>query len=276
MSAGRFGLLSYLGCDTHNFLSIRYDEERMAIYLITGVAGFIGSSIARALLEQGQQVRGIDNLATGKRENIAEIGKRIDFREADLLDLEAMYRACSGGGIMYSTRPRFLRCRNRCWIRWAATAPMWTERSTFWSPPGMPKVGASCTPPRPPLTATPPVAQARGHDTESDLAICGCQTGQRALHDFVLPLLRAGNGLPALLQYFWSRQDPTSPYSGVLAKFITQMLKGEQPTIFGDGTQSRDFTYIDNAVKANLLACQSAGREVAGGCLTWLPERGST
>ena len=63
---------------------------------------------------------------------------------------------------------------------------------------------------------------------------------------------------------FGPRQDPTSPYSGVLAKFITQMLQGEQPTIFGDGAQSRDFTYVDNAVDANLRACQAPAAEVAG------------
>jgi UDP-glucose 4-epimerase len=63
---------------------------------------------------------------------------------------------------------------------------------------------------------------------------------------------------------FGPRQDPSSPYSGVLAKFITQMLKGEQPTIFGDGTQSRDFTYVENAVSANLLACKAPAGEVAG------------
>jgi len=63
---------------------------------------------------------------------------------------------------------------------------------------------------------------------------------------------------------FGPRQDPTSPYSGVLAKFITQMLKGEQPTIHGDGGQSRDFTYVDNVVHANLLACKAPASEVAG------------
>ena len=63
---------------------------------------------------------------------------------------------------------------------------------------------------------------------------------------------------------FGPRQDPSSPYSGVLAKFITQMLRGEQPTIFGDGEQSRDFTYIDNAVEANLLACKAPAEQAAG------------
>jgi UDP-glucose 4-epimerase len=63
---------------------------------------------------------------------------------------------------------------------------------------------------------------------------------------------------------FGPRQDPTSPYSGVLAKFITQMLNSQQPTIFGDGEQSRDFTYIDNAVEANLLACKAPAEQAAG------------
>ena len=63
---------------------------------------------------------------------------------------------------------------------------------------------------------------------------------------------------------FGPRQDPGSPYSGVLARFITQMLKGEQPVIFGDGLQSRDFTYVDNVVNANLLACKAPASEVAG------------
>ena len=68
----------------------------MAIYLITGIAGFIGSSLARALLAQGDEVRGIDNLSTGKRENLTEILSQIDFREADLLDLDAVHSACRG------------------------------------------------------------------------------------------------------------------------------------------------------------------------------------
>ena len=63
---------------------------------------------------------------------------------------------------------------------------------------------------------------------------------------------------------FGPRQDPSSPYSGVLAKFITQMLRGEQPTIYGNGEQSRDFTYIDNAVEANLLACKAPAEKAAG------------
>jgi len=68
----------------------------MAKYLVTGVAGFIGSSLVRALLDRGAEVRGVDNFATGRRENLSEVMSRIDFREADILDLEAMREACAG------------------------------------------------------------------------------------------------------------------------------------------------------------------------------------
>ena len=77
-------------------LKIHYDEGLMATYLITGIAGFIGSALARAALAQGDQVRGIDNLSTGKRENLTEILPRIDFRQADLLDLASTHDACRG------------------------------------------------------------------------------------------------------------------------------------------------------------------------------------
>ena len=88
--------------------------------------------------------------------------------------------------------------------------------------------------------------------------------GERVLHGVVFSLLRIGDGGVAVFQYFWTPAGSDSPYSGVLAKFITQMLKGEQPTIHGDGTQSRDFTYVDNVVHANLLACKAPASEVAG------------
>ena len=73
-----------------------YDGLTMATYLVTGVAGFIGSTLARQLLAQGEKVRGLDNFSTGKRENVAELLHRIDLHEADLLDLDALHRACGG------------------------------------------------------------------------------------------------------------------------------------------------------------------------------------
>src|SRR5215831_20773220 len=76
--------------------AFRYDEKPMAKYLVTGIAGFIGSTIARRILAQGDDVRGVDNLATGNHQNIAEILDRVDFRQTDILDLDALHSACEG------------------------------------------------------------------------------------------------------------------------------------------------------------------------------------
>jgi nucleoside-diphosphate-sugar epimerase len=236
----------------------------MALHLITGVAGFIGSSIARALLNQGEQVRGIDNFSTGKRENIAEIRERIDFRQADLLDLEAMQQACAGvdcvfhqaaipsvpksvldplgsnqanvdGTVTLLVAARDAKVRR---VLYAASS------SAYGDTPTLPK--QEDMPPNP--ISPYAVAKLAGEYYMTSFYRCyGLET----------VCLRYFN-------IFGPRQDPASPYSGVLAKFITQMLRREQPTIFGDGTQSRDFTYIDNAVDANLKAADAPAANVAG------------
>jgi UDP-N-acetylglucosamine/UDP-N-acetyl-alpha-D-glucosaminouronate 4-epimerase len=236
----------------------------MATHLITGVAGFIGSSIARALLERGEQVRGVDNFATGKRENIAEIANRIDFREADLLDLAAMKRACEGvdcifhqaaipsvpksvldplgsnqanvdGTVNILIAARDAKVRR---VMYAASS------SAYGDTPTLPK-----------------------HEQMTPNPISPYAVAKLASEYYMISFFRCYGLETVSLRYFnifGPRQDPSSPYSGVLAKFITQMLQGEQPTIFGDGGQSRDFTYIDNAVSANLLAAYAPAASVAG------------
>src|SRR5664280_1401060 len=99
----------------------------MAYYLVTGAAGFIGSALVRALLERGEPVRGFDNFETGKREHIREVAGQIDFREADLLDLEALRSACQGVDYVLHRR-QFPRCRARWPIRPAATRLTSTAR----------------------------------------------------------------------------------------------------------------------------------------------------
>ena len=236
----------------------------MAKYLITGIAGFIGSSIARALLAQGDEVRGIDNLATGKRENIAEISSRIDFREADLLDMKAVQDACRGVDYVYheaaipsvpksvvdplgsnqsnvdGTVHVLIAARDAKVKRVVYAA----SSSAYGDTPTLPK--REDMPPNP----ISPYAVAK-------LASEYYMTSFYRCYGLETVCLRYFN-------IFGPRQDPTSPYSGVLAKFITQMLNGEEPTILGDGEQSRDFTYIDNAVHANLLAAKAPASEVAG------------
>jgi len=236
----------------------------MATYLITGIAGFIGSALARAVLAQGDQVRGIDNLSTGKIENLAEILDRIDFRQADLLDMNATASACAGADYVLHEAaipsvPRSVanplesnRANVDATVQLLVAAKDAKVRrvvyaassSAYGDTPTLPKQEEMTPNPISPYA----VAKLAGEHYMASFWRCyGLETVS----------LRYFN-------IFGPRQDPSSPYSGVLAKFITQMLRGEQPTIFGDGTQSRDFTYVENAVQANLLACKAPRSEVAG------------
>lgn len=236
----------------------------MRSYLITGVAGFIGSSLARAVLARGDRVRGIDNLSTGKHENISEILQKIDFRQADLFDLKAAQQACLGVDYVFHEAaipsvPRSVKDpleSNRANIDGTlnllvASRDAGVKRvvyaassSVYGDTPTLPKREDMAPNPISPYG----VAKLAGEYYMTSFWRCyGLETVS----------LRYFN-------IFGPRQDPSSPYSGVLAKFITQMLRGEQPTIFGDGQQSRDFTYVENVVNANLLACDAPAKEVAG------------
>jgi UDP-glucose 4-epimerase len=236
----------------------------MATYLITGIAGFIGSALAHAVLAQGDQVRGIDNLSTGNRENLSEILNRIDFHEADLLDLDAVHKACRGVDYVLHEAaipsvPKSVMDplgSNRANVDatvnvLVASRDAKVKRvvyaassSAYGDTPTLPK--REDMPPNP----ISPYAVAKLASEYYMISFCRC-------YGLETVCLRYFN-------IFGPRQDPSSPYSGVLAKFITQMLNGEQPTILGDGKQSRDFTYVDNAVEANLLACKAPAGEVAG------------
>jgi nucleoside-diphosphate-sugar epimerase len=236
----------------------------MPTYLITGVAGFIGSSLARAVLAQGAQVRGIDNLSTGRTENIKEIRGKIDFLQADLLDPNAVQRACREVDYVLHEAaipsvPRSVKDpleSNRANID--ATVNLLVaardakvkrviyaaSSSAYGDTPTLPKREEMTPNPISPYA----VAKLAGEYYMTSFWRCyGLETVS----------LRYFN-------IFGPRQDPTSPYSGVLAKFITQMLQGERPTIFGDGLQSRDFTFVENVVNANLLACRAPAPQVAG------------
>jgi UDP-glucose 4-epimerase len=236
----------------------------MAKYLVTGAAGFIGSSLVRALLDRGDEVRGIDNLATGRRENLSEVLKQMDFRQVDILDLDATRQACAGmdyvlhqaaipsvpksvldplgsnranadGTLNVLVAARDARVKR---VVYAASSSAYGD------------------------TPTLPKREAMNPDPISPYAVAKL-TGEY----YMISFYRCYGLETVSLRYFnifGPRQDPSSQYSGVLAKFSLQMLRGEQPTIFGDGEQSRDFNYIDNAVSANLLACSAPAAECAG------------
>src|SRR5208282_298544 len=236
----------------------------MATYLITGIAGFIGSALARAVLAQGDKVRGIDNLSTGKIENLAGILERIDFREADLLDSKATESACAGADYVLHQAaipsvPRSVldpvesnRANVDATVQLLVTAKNAKVKRVIYAASSS-AYGDTPTLPK--------------HEDMTPSPISPYAVAKLAGEHYMTSFWRCYGLETVSLRYFnifGPRQDPTSPYSGVLAQFITQMLIGEQPLIFGDGKQSRDFTYVENVVNANLLACQAPASEVAG------------
>jgi UDP-glucose 4-epimerase len=236
----------------------------MPTYLITGIAGFIGSALARALVAQGDLVRGIDNLSTGKRENIAEIAGKIDFRHADLLDLDAVKQACRG--VDYVLHEAAIPSVTR-----SVEDPVESNRANIDATVGLLVAARDAKVKRVIYAAsssaygdtpTLPKREDISPNPISPYAVAKL-AGECYMHSF----WRCYGLETVSLRYFnifGPRQDPSSPYSGVLARFTTQMLRGEQPTIFGDGQQSRDFTFVENVVNANLLACSAPADEVAG------------
>jgi nucleoside-diphosphate-sugar epimerase len=236
----------------------------MATYLITGVAGFIGSSLARAVLAQGDTVRGIDNLSTGKRQNLAEISGQIDFREADLLDLDAVRTACSDVDYIFheAAIPS---------VPKSVADPLGSNRANIDATVHLLIAARDAKVKRVVYAAsssaygdTPTLPK---HEGMTPNPISPYAVAKLASEYYMTSFYRCYGLETVCLRYFnifGPRQDPNSPYSGVLAKFITQMLNGEQPTILGDGRQSRDFTYIDNTVEANLLAMKAPASQAAG------------
>jgi nucleoside-diphosphate-sugar epimerase len=235
----------------------------MALYLITGVAGFIGSSLARELLRRGERVRGIDNFSTGKKENLADILDEIDFGEANILDPDAMNLACVG--VDYVLHQAAIPS-----VPKSVLDPIGSNRANVDGTVNLLVAARDAKVKRVVYAAsssaygdTPTLPK---HEEMTADPISPYAVAKLAGERYMISFYRCYGLETVSLRYFnifgpW--QDPSSPYSGVLAKFIRQMLNGEQPTIFGDGEQSRDFTYVDNAVEANLLACKAPAQQVA-------------
>ena len=225
--------------------------------LVTGGAGFIGSHIAAALVERGARVRIIDDLSTGHRENVAEIGGDIDFIHASLTDSEALRRALQDVELVFheaaipsvprsvaapketheasvnATFSLLLAARDQKVRRLVYAA----SSSAYGDQPELPKREDMRPDPLSPYAVAKLVGEYY------------CQVFSR-VYGLETVALRYFN-------VFGPRQDPGSQYSGVISRFIDTSLNGKQPTIYGDGEQSRDFTYISNVVDANLRAAES-------------------
>ncbi|MGA7314578.1 MAG: NAD-dependent epimerase/dehydratase family protein, partial [Silvibacterium sp.] len=240
----------------------------MARYLVTGCAGFIGSSLTEALVKtfvpRGGTVRGLDNFETGKRENLSTFRDRIEFVECDLRNAAAVSEACQGVDYIFHVAalpsvprsvkdPRTSHSANidgtfnlleGARVAGVQRIVYSASSSAYGNQPGFPR-----------------------HETMVPMPIAPYPV-QKLAGEFYMKSYRQVYGLETVcLRYFnifGPRQVPDSPYSGVMAKFTLQMMRGERPTIFGDGEQGRDFTYIDNAVSANLLAMNAPKENVAG------------
>ena len=236
----------------------------MAKYLVTGCAGFIGSTLVNALVKRGESVRGLDNFETGKRENLAGVLDRMELVEADLRDADAMVKACEGVDYVFHTAAVASVPRSVADPRTSHTANIdgtfnqlegaraagvkrvvySASSSAYGDQPGFPRREAMAPAPISPYAV------------------------QKLAGELYMSSFWQVYGLETVnLRYFnifGPRQDPGSPYSGVMARFSLQMLRGERPTIFGDGEQGRDFTYVDNVVSANFLAMDAEAEKVAG------------
>ena len=235
----------------------------MAQYLVTGAAGFIGRSIAAALLSRGDTVRGIDSLITGKRANLVGL-EGMEFIEGDLTDPETCKKACAGIEVVFheaalASVPRSVadpvttnaNCVDATVNLLTAARAAGVRRviyagssSVYGDTPTLPKHEQMLPQPQSPYAVAKLAAE---HYMRAFTHVYGLET----------VTLRYFN-------VFGPYQDPTSHYSGVLAIFCRKMLAGEQPTIYCDGEQSRDFTYIENVVKGNLLAAAAPAEKVAG------------
>jgi len=236
----------------------------MAKYLVTGIAGFIGSSIAHELVSRGESVRGLDDFSTGKPENIKDIKNDLDFRQASLLDEAALASACKGIDyvVHQAALPSVPKSVAEPQLTHAVNVNGTLNLLIAARDAGVKRVVYAASSSAYGESEVLPKQEAMIPRPISPYAV------QKLTGEYYMQTFSAVYGLETVsLRYFnifGPRQDANSQYSAVLAKFITQMQQGEAPTIFGDGEQSRDFTFVANAVQANLKACAAPAKDVSG------------
>ena len=226
-------------------------------FLVTGGAGFIGSNICTKLISQGCFVRVIDNLLTGKKSNLAAVSDKIEFIEADMGSPDAARAAMKGIDVVLHqgalpSVPRSVddpaathrHCVDATFTLLLAARDAKVKRfvyaassSAYGDTPTLPKVETM------PVNPLSPYAAAK------------------LMGEYYCSVFYKVFGLETIsLRYFnvfGPHQDPTSQYAAAIPAFVTSILKDKQPTVYGDGEQSRDFTYVDNVVEANLLAAKA-------------------
>jgi len=228
-------------------------------YLVTGGAGFIGSNMVDDLVRRGHSVTVLDDLSAGKESNLADVRARIDLQQGSITDLPTVEAACRGVDCV-------IHLAARTSVPRSVADPLETNRinidgtlnvlvaarmakvrrfvyaassSAYGETPTLPKVETMKPEPISPYGVT---------------KYAGELYAQAFGHSYGLE-----NACVRYFNVFGPRQDPTSPYSGVLSRFMLAVIEGQQPVIFGDGEQSRDFTYVENVVDETLRACEAPG-----------------
>lgn len=236
----------------------------MARFLVTGIAGFIGSTLAHKLVEQGHEVSGIDNLSTGNLENLEDIRSAIKFEQVDLRDADALRDVCKG--IEYVMHQGALASVPR-----SVKDPQESHESNINGTlnlliaardAGVRRIVYAASSSAYGDQPTQPKHEDMPPSPLSPYAV------QKLTCEYYIQSFYHSYGLEGVcLRYFnifGPCQAADSPYSGVIAQFIYKMMDGITPTIFGDGLTSRDFTFVDNAVNANILATQAPSSVATG------------
>lgn len=260
------------------YQNLEFPEE--SLFLVTGAAGFIGSNLCEAILKMGYRVRGLDDLSTGKQENIDYLinldntmkGEsstgRFEFIKGDIKDLNVCVNACEGvdyvmneaawGSVPRSIEKPIFYCMNnvvgtvnmleaarRCGVKkfvYASSSSVYGDETML------------------------PKKEGREGNLLSPYAVSK-QADEEWAKQYTMHYGLDTYGL-RYFNVFGRRQDPEGAYAAVIPKFIRQLLGGEVPTIDGDGEQSRDFTYIENVIEANLKACLATGlKDVENGAI---------
>jgi UDP-glucose 4-epimerase len=242
----------------------------MSIYLVTGGCGFIGSNLVHALVAQGEQVRILDNLATGRHKNVAKLLSdrpgQVELWRGDILDGPLLDRVMRDVDYV-------LHLGAMPSVIWSVENPILCDRINSGGTlqvleaarrQGKVKrvvIAASCAAYG---DLRPAEAKREDHELSPQSPYSAAKLASEH-HGVVYSRIY---GVPTVsLRYFnifGVRQDPTSQYAAVIPNFVRAVLQGRRPKIFGDGLQSRDFCYIDNVVSANLLACSARAEQVAG------------
>ncbi|MBK7597672.1 MAG: SDR family oxidoreductase [Acidobacteria bacterium] len=228
------------------------------LYLVTGGAGFIGSHIVETLVNRGEKVRVLDNLMTGKHENIANFEDRIEFILGDIRDFKALGKAVDGVDTIFheAAIPSVPRSVEEPQLNHDSNVNGTFNLLLAARDAGVRRVVYAAS-----SSAYGEIGTGEKKEDQLPSPLSPYAVA-KLVGEYYCQVFTRVYGLETVsLRYFnvfGPRQDPSSPYSGVISKFVTTLLNGDRPMIFGDGEQSRDFTYVANVVDANIRAAESA------------------